>query len=251
MKKKIINIFLLLIFSNFFLVKDIKSNSKYVSNSLIPNDLSNKKFLKGDIYKLKVNRNNLKKLLSLLKKYDLKNAPKKNIIDGKIIYKYKRSLNEPKKTIKELENLIKNPEDTTKYEKFIIRSFLYLSTNGINIYIQELNSNGPSALWSHGNKSIFINKRSLENGTANFAYLLSHEMIHVSQSCKAGAFDAYPVLIGLNIFNPKEKYKKNLENVIYKDLTEEQIMLEIEAYANQEKLLNTIEIFKNFCLKLK
>ena len=76
-------------------------------------------------------------------------------------------------------------------------------------------------------------------------------MIHVAQSCKGGSFDSYPILLGLELKKPKSYYYKYLDDEIYKDLKKDDIMLEIEAYANQEDLSQTLNAFKYFCLKQK
>ena len=83
----------------------------------------------------------------------------------------------------------------------------------------------------------------------NFAYLLSHEMIHIAQSCRGGSFDSYPLLLGLELKKSKSYYYKYLNNDIYKDLKKDDIMLEIEAYANQADISRSINAFKYFCLQ--
>ena len=74
-------------------------------------------------------------------------------------------------------------------------------------------------------------------------------MIHIAQSCWGGSFDSYPLLLGLELKKPKSYYYKYLNNDIYKDLKKDDIMLEIEAYANQADISRSINAFKYFCLK--
>ena len=50
---------------------------------------------------------------------------------------------------------------------------------------------------------------------------------------------------------PKSFYFKNLESSVYNDLKENEVMLEVEAYSNQENIFKTLKIFKYFCLKQK
>ena len=96
---------------------------------------------------------------------------------------------------------------------------------------------------------LIINKKILKNFFIKFSYLLSHEMIHIAQSCKGGSFDSYPVLLGLDLKKPKNYYYKYLNNEIYKDLKKNEILLEIEAYAFQFDMSRTMNAFKYFCLK--
>ncbi len=199
---------------------------------------------------LRVSPKNIENILKILKKYDYENRPRKVIINGKIIYKYKKLQDEPEKSIRELESLIRNPENTYKYENFIKRSLIYLLNSEVKVIIQDIKMD-LSGQWDHKNKTILINKDIFKEGTKRFAYLLSHEMIHISQSCKGGGISSYPVLIGLKIEKPKSFYFKNLESSVYNDLKENEVMLEVEAYSNQENIFKTLKIFKYFCLKQK
>ena len=74
-------------------------------------------------------------------------------------------------------------------------------------------------------------------------------MIHIAQSCKGGSFDSYPNLLGLELKKPKSYYYKYLDNDIYKDLKKDDVVLEIEAYANQANIAQTLNAFEYFCLK--
>ena len=84
-----------------------------------------------------------------------------------------------------------------------------------------------------------------------FAYLLSHELLHVSQSCKGGGFGSYPVLLGLRRNESSNFYLKKLQKPVYENLKSNEIQLEIEAYSNEKNIDNTLKAFKYFCLKQK
>ena len=198
---------------------------------------------------LNLNKSNLYEILKLLKISDSNNRPKKIIKNGKIFYKYKKMVNEPKKSINELEELIENPKSVKKYEDFIRISLLYLFSNGIEIQIKEIPDLDLSAQWIYNKRKIVINWNALELGTEKFAYLISHEMIHISQSCKGGSFDSYPVLIGLDVSKMDKSNYESLKSKVYEDLTSKQIKLEIEAYSNQNNLSQTLKLFKYFCTK--
>lgn len=248
LKKKGIQktLFLFLIF-NFFFNNYFEIYARNFKNNILAKtkvqNIENSK-----TFEIKIKENNLKKVLKILKKYDQKNAPRKEIINGRTTYIYKKLENEPKKSIKELEFLINNPEQMEQYEKFIIKAILSLISNGVEIYIKDIKRD-ISAEWIYRDKSIIFNKKSLKDGTKIFAHLLSHEIIHVSQSCKGGSFSSYPALLNLDLQKPKSYYYKYLKSNAYKDLKEKEIMLEIEAYANEKKHAQTLDIFNYFCLK--
>ena len=145
--------------------------------------------------------------------------------------------------------IIKNPIKTRKYEVFIKKALLILLSNEIKIIIKDLPESEPSGQWIYKDRMVIINEKILKEGTIKFAYLLSHEMIHVAQSCKGGGFGSYPSLLGLEFKKPKNYYYKYLDNEIYKDLTKDEVVLEIEAYGNQSDLSQTMNAFKYFCLK--
>ena len=247
MRKTILKVLILAFSFNFLLNDTFKINSGVIENNRIDKETINS-IGKRKIFDLEMDLDNLQKILKLLKKYDYKNAPKKQIVNGKIVYTYKRLENEPRKTIQELEYLIKNPEKYQNYEKFIKKGILSLLSNGIKIYIKELKKE-ISAEWIFKEKSIIFNYKSLEEGTKNFANLLSHEMIHIAQSCKGGSFDSYPVLLNLNYSKPKRFYYRYLKSKAYKNLKKSEKLLEIEAYANEKNHFQTLDLFKNFCLK--
>ena len=197
-----------------------------------------------------INMNNVNNILKILQKYDLKNSPKKvTNKDGSTTFFYRRSEDEPKKNILEIKKLIENPPNMKKYQNFIKKAVIALSMNNIRIQIIDLYDKDISGQWFYKNKEILIDKNSLIEGSKYFAYLLSHEMLHVSQSCKGGGFDSYPVLLGLKRNESNKSYLKKLQKPVYQNLKDNEIKLEIEAYSNEKNINNTLNVFKYFCLK--
>ena len=250
MKKKI-HILLFVILLDIFLIKGLESSIKSFNKYSYQDIKEVEYLLSKKISEFNLNSGGIIKIINTLKRFDKKNSPKKTVVNGKIKYSYRKLPNEPKKTIEEIERLIKNPTKTTKYEVFIKKGFLTLLSNEIKILIKDLPERNPSGQWFHKDKTVIINKKIFKEGTIKFAHLLSHEMIHVAQSCKGGSFDSYPILLGLELKKPKSYYYKYLDDEIYKDLKKDDIVLEIEAYANQEDLPQTLNAFKYFCLKQK
>ena len=249
MTKNLLYILLFTLFVNIFLMKRVESNIKVINQYTYHEEKEVKYLLSKKISELKVNNRNIIKILNILKSFDKKNSPKKIVVNGKIKYSYRKLPNEPQKTIEEIERLIKYPVKTRKYEVFIKKALLILLSNEIKILIKDLPERDPSGQWIHKDKTVIINKKIFKEGTIKFAYLLSHEMIHIAQSCRGGSFDSYPLLLGLELKKPKSYYYKYLNNDIYKDLKKDDIMLEIEAYANQADISRSINAFKYFCLK--
>ena len=210
------------------------------SNSLIKKNLIN------------IEIDNIKSFLEILRKYDLKNSPKKKTNnDGTTTFFYRRSEDEPKKNIREIKKLIENPPNMKKYQTFLRKALIALTFNDIQIQIIDSKNNDLSGQWLYKKKQILINKNSLLGGSKYFAYLLSHEMLHVTQSCKGGSFGSYPVLLGLERNMSNKSYLKKIQKPIYKNLKENEIQLEIEAYSNERNLDNTLKAFKYFCLNKK
>ena len=210
-----------------------------------PNFLLNKNSINLDM-------NNINSVLEILRKNDLKNSPKKVINnDGSITFFYRRSEEEPKKNIRQIKKLIENPPSMKKYQNFIRKALTALTFNDIRIEILDLNNKDLSGQWLYNKKQILINKNSLLEGSKYFAYLLSHEMLHVSQSCKGGGFDSYPVLLGLKRNKSNKFYLKKLKKPVYKNLKKNEIQLEIEAYSNEKNINSSLKAFKYFCLKQK
>jgi len=226
----------------YFIVKSEEIKKDFSQKASIEN-LNNAK-----VFEFKIEKNNLNKILKILKGYDYRNAPKRKIINGRLIYSYKRLENEPKKTLEEIEFLIDNPEQTKNDEKFIKQAVLLLLGSGVEIFIKDMKEDF-SAKWVFKEERIIFNKSSLKEGTKNFANLLSHEIIHVSQSCKSGSFSSYPALLNLDLQKPINYYYKYLKSNAYKDLKENELMLEIEAYANEKKHAQTLNLFNYFCLR--
>ena len=242
-KKLIKIIILILVFKDFFpLNLRIFSNGVNITYSQ-PNF-----FLKKN--SINVNINNINSILEILRKYDVKNSPKKIINkDGSTTFFYRRLEDEPEKSLQEIKKLFENPPNMKKYQNFIRKALLALIDNNVRIQIKDLNNKDLSGQWVHKKRQIFINKNSLIEGSKYFAYLLSHEIIHVSQSCKGGGFGSYPVLLGLKKNESNKSFFKKLKKPIYKNLTINEIQLEIEAYSNQRNINNSLKTFKYFCLK--
>ncbi len=244
-KKLLKIIFLILVF------KDIFPLNFRIFSDGVNISYSKSKFLLNK-NSINVNINNVKSVLEILRKYDLKNSPKKvTNNDGSTTFFYRRSEDEPEKNIREIKKLFENPPNMKKYQNFIRKALIALTFNDIRIQILDLKNEDLSGQWLYKKKQILINKNSFLEGSKYFAYLLSHEMLHVAQSCKGGGFGSYPVLLGLKRNESNKFYLKKLQKPVYKNLKDNEIQLEIEAYSNEKNINNSLKAFKYFCLKQK
>ena len=114
LNKQILNIiFLILVFkgifpSTFRTFSDGDNIAYYKSNFLLNKN------------SIDVNIKNVNSILSILKKYDLKNSPKKvTNKDGSTTFFYRRSEDEPKKNLQQIKKLIDNPPNMKIYQNFI------------------------------------------------------------------------------------------------------------------------------------
>ena len=77
-------------FFNFFEIYARNFKNNILEKTIVQNIENPKNF------EIKIKENNLKKVLKILKKYDQKNAPRKEIINGRTTYIYKKLLTNQK-----------------------------------------------------------------------------------------------------------------------------------------------------------
>ena len=203
--------------------------------------------LRGEEYEINIQGSNIDFVLRLLKKADKRNAPKiiTNADSSKSIT-YKKSNFQKELSKKELMNLIKNPLNFYKEQKFVQDSLKFLNQLGISLSLVDLKDKKGSAYWLPKKKTIRIDSKTLNAGSSTFAKILNHEMIHVAQSCKGGSINSSPRLIGLNEKMNKEKLYL-LSSEVYKNLSNYQISLEKEAYSYQDNLSAGKYLIDKFC----
>ena len=110
--KKHLKVILLILF-----LKDIfPLNFSFYSDGVKVLSSQSKFFSKNN--SINLNINNIKSVLDILQKYDLKNSPKKvTNKDGSTTYFYRRSEDEPEKNIQQIRKLIEKPPNMKKYQR--------------------------------------------------------------------------------------------------------------------------------------
>ena len=209
--------------------------------------LNNFNHLKAEKYEINIQGSNIDLVLRLLKKADKINAPRivTNPDSSKSII-YKKSNFQKELSQKELMYLIKNPRNFNREQNFVKEALNILNHLGVLVFLLDLKDEKGSAYWLPEKQIIKIDIKTLNAGSLTFAKILNHEMIHVAQSCKGGAINSFPRLIGINEkMNEEKSYLLSTE--VYKHLSSYQISLEKEAYSYQDNLSAGKYLINEFC----
>lgn len=176
---------------------------------------------------------NIEDLLSQLEQADLQWHPQEEVLaDGSTRYLYKRREGEPDLSIAELQRLLKSPP-TFQLERQHIKDLLKaLNHAGARVLIEPTLKEGAAAEWDHKASTLRIQPKIIQKGSVDFLKVLSHEAIHVAQSCKGGTLESKPAVLGINVANRSDILAK-LKDPLYSDAPQWEQILEKEAYAAQ------------------
>lgn len=189
----------------------------------------------------------LQGLLKKLDSADRANRPRAvRMSDGRIEYHYKRDGNVRKPTIQELEDEIRNPKDHSEKQRDIGGLLSQLNRLGVSVRIGAPEEHGSGGTWSPSEKLLTINPAAITGGTPEFHEILSHEAIHVAQSCNGGGIDALPIRLGLPV-----KYwftiDDSLRHPLYGKNDEESQLIEREAYSHSQEAGRSLELLSHYC----
>jgi hypothetical protein len=152
------------------------------------------------------------------------------LVDGGVRFSYKRRPGDPEMTVAELRAMMTSPP-TYESEQQAIRSLLAsLQAAGVRLSIEPPRKQGAAAEWDHIRGTLRVDPGVLRKGTVDFARVLNHEAVHVAQSCAAGHLRARPQKLGLD-----------------RRMAPEELVLEEEAYATQNRLGSGEDLLKEFC----
>ncbi len=187
-------------------------------------------------------------LFSLLDRADDENRPRKYIKnDGSIYYKYKSNRFDPKLSVDEIEKIISNKENLSYQRNYLKLMLKYTRIMNIDIVLSK-NKSKSSAVWVPSEKLVAINTSLISHGTKVFSEILNHEVIHIAQSCNSISSNDQPRLLNIDTNISKENLFY-LNKDIYKDLSDYNKKLELEAYSNQSNLQLGVSLIKRYCLK--
>jgi hypothetical protein len=176
---------------------------------------------------------NTEDLLSQLKEADLQWRPEQEVLaDGTTRYLYKRREGEPDLSVAELQRLLQSPPTFEQERKDITELLQALERAGAKVVLAPTLKEGAAAEWDHQVATLRIQPRIIQKGSVDFLRVLSHEAIHVAQSCKAGSLRSKPEALGIQVSKRTDILAK-LDDPIYSQASQWEQLLEKEAYATQ------------------
>ena len=166
--------------------------------------------------------------------------------DGTITYRYIKKPGEGRISLKEVkERVLLGPNFYKKDREDVINLLKRINELKINNKLDYIES-GALGLWIPSADTIVIDYRVVEMGSPTFLNVLSHEAIHVAQSCFSGSRNKFPERIGLPLAYSTE-LNLNLSHNLYRKKSEEVINLEREAFTYAKKEEAAIRLLNEFC----
>jgi hypothetical protein len=230
-KKKflIIVIFLLTLLMSFLSIKR-KNKIEYFPNNYFNNQSINLKNLRKNLYEA-----------------DSKLIPKliRNN-DGSSFYSYIKKPGEGEISLEEIkERVLLGPDFYINDREDVINLLKRINELKISNKLESIDS-GALGLWIPSKDTIVIDYRVIEMGSPTFLDVLSHEVIHVAQSCFSGSRNKLPERIGLPLEYSKD-LNLNLSHNFYSNKPEEVMNLEREAFTYSKVEGVAIKLLNDFC----
>jgi len=191
-----------------------------------------------------INLTNLKKNLFNADKKLTPKLIRKN--DGSTFYTYIKKPGEGEISLEEIkERILLGPDFYKNDRDNIIILLKRINQLKINNQFKNIDS-GALGLWIPSQDTIVIDYRVIEMGSSIFLEVLSHEVIHVAQSCFNGSRNNFPKRIGLPLEYSKD-LNMNLDHKLYSKKSEDVINLEREAFTYSKVKGVAIGLLNNFC----
>ena len=192
---------------------------------------------------------NLNNLRINLYKADQKLTPKliRNN-DGSSFYSYIKKPGEGEISLEEIKKrVLLGPDFYTNDREDVINLLKRINELKISNKLESIDS-GALGLWIPSKDTIVIDYRVIEMGSPTFLDVLSHEAIHVAQSCFSGSRNKLPERIGLPLEYSTD-LNLNLSHNLYSNKPEEVMNLEREAFTYSKVKGVAIKLLNNFCEK--
>ena len=190
---------------------------------------------------------NLNNLIINLYKADQKLTPKliRNN-DGSSFYSYIKKPGEGEISLEEIkERVLLGPDFYKNDREDVINLLKRINELKINNKLNYIDS-GALGLWIPSKDTIVIDYHVIEMGSPTFLEVLSHEVIHIAQSCFSGSRNKFPERIGLPLEYSKD-LNINLDHKLYSKKSEDVINLEREAFTYSKVKGVAIKLLNNFC----
>ncbi len=166
--------------------------------------------------------------------------------DGSSTYRYIKRPGEGEISLEEVkERILLGPNFYIKDRESVINLLKRINELKINNKLDFIES-GALGLWVPSDDTIVIDHRVVEMGSPTFLNVLSHEAIHVAQSCFSGSRNKFPERIGLPLEYSTE-LNLNLSHNLYSMKSEEVINLEREAFTYAKEEGVAITLLNQFC----
>ena len=228
-KKLFIVIFLFFILISFLPPKN-ENKVESISNNFVKNQSINIKNLRINLYKAdkeltpKLNRNN----------------------DGSYFYSFIKKPGESEISLEEIKKrVLLGPDFYQKERDDVINLLKKINQLKINNKLENIES-GALGLWIPSKDTIIIDYRAIEMGSPIFLNILSHEAIHVAQSCYSGSRKNFPERIGLPLEYSTD-IKLNLSHNLYSNKSKEVMNLEREAFTYSKVEGVAMKLLNHFC----
>ncbi|MFN6340650.1 MAG: hypothetical protein ACK41W_18275 [Cyanobacteriota bacterium] len=187
------------------------------------------------------------RLLEQLEEGDRQWEPQEEILaDGSTRYLYKRRADEPDLSVPQLKALIESPPTFLKERSQIIDLLEKLRKAGVRVVLSPTIKKGAAGEWDHQLSTLRIQPDVANKGSVDFLRVLSHESIHVAQSCRGGSVTAQPKALGLEVENPGRLSRK-LKDPVYADSSQWERRLELEAYGTQDNAKQVGQLIQKEC----
>ncbi len=166
--------------------------------------------------------------------------------DGSSFYKYIKKPGEGEISLEEIkERVLLGPDYYKNDREDVITLLKRINELKINNKLDHIES-GALGLWIPSDDTIVIDYRVIEMGSPFFLNVLSHEAIHVAQSCFSGSRNKFPKRIGLPLEYSRE-LNLNLSHNFYSKNSDEVNNLEREAFTYAKEKGLAIRLLNEFC----
>ena len=166
--------------------------------------------------------------------------------DGGSYYSYTKKPGEGDLSLKEIKKRVslgsKFYEKDRENIKILLGKINELKINNKLSYVES----GALGLWIPNKEQIVIDYKVISMGSPTFLDVLSHEIIHVAQSCSTSSRKNFPKRIGLPLEFSKE-INLNLSHNVYSRNSKEVIYIEREAFTYSKVDGAAIKLLNKFC----
>ena len=166
--------------------------------------------------------------------------------DGSSYYSYIKKPGESDLSLSEIKKRVllgsKFYEKDRENIKILLGKINELKINNTLSYIES----GALGLWIPNKEQIVIDYKVISMGSPTFLDVLSHEIIHVAQSCSTSSRKNFPKRIGLPLEFSKE-INLNLSHNVYSRNSKEVMYIEREAFTYSKVDGAAIKLLNKFC----